>query len=222
MSNYILKYGRDDRVKYISHLDFMRCFHRTVRRTDLQFIFSQGFNPHPVMTIAQPLSVGVTSESEFMKVGFEDAYKPGEIVKILNNAFPPGFKAYSCFKLTAKEIDITKIDKALYVVEMEHEGELDINSFLENKELIVPKKTKSGIKDSDIRPHIFDIKKICDTNGILTIEMLLSVGSNYNLKPETAADAMDKYCPGFKHGFMNIHRKSMYGGNVERLKNICF
>jgi radical SAM-linked protein len=166
------------------------------------------------------MSVGVTSESEFMKVGFEDGYKPREIVDILNKAFPPGFKAYSCFKLTAKEIDITKIDKALYVVEMEHEGDIDIDAFMANKELIVPKKTKSGIKDSDIRPHIFEINKISDDNGVITLEMLISVGSAYNLKPETVADAMDKYCEGFNHGFMNIHRKAMYGGNVERLKNI--
>ncbi len=220
MSNYILKYGRDDRVKYISHLDFMRCFHRTVRRTDLQFIFSQGFNPHPVMTIAQPLSVGVTSESEFMKVGFEDGYKPREIVEILNNAFPPGFKVYSCFKLNAKEIDITQIDKALYVVELEHSGEADIAAFMANSELIVPKKTKSGIKDSDIREHIFDIKEISDVDGILTLEMTISVGSAYNLKPETVVQAMEKYCPNFKAGFMNIHRKEMYGGNVDRLVNI--
>lgn len=220
MSNYILKYGRDDRVKYISHLDFMRCFHRTVRRTDLQFIFSQGFNPHPVMTIAQPLSVGVTSESEFMKVGFEDGYKPREIVEILNQAFPPGFKVYSCFKLNAKEIDITQIDKALYVVEIEHEGKADIDAFMANKELIVPKKTKSGIKDSDIRPHIFEMKEVSDINGVLTLEMIISVGSSYNLKPETVAEAMEKYCDGFKKGFMTIHRKEMYGGNVERLINI--
>lgn len=220
MSNYILKYGRDERVKYISHLDFIRCFHRTVRRTELQFIFSQGFNPHPVMTIAQPLSVGVTSESEFMKVGFEDGCKPREIVDILNRAFPPGFKAYSCFKLTAKEIDINKIDKALYIVEAEREGKADIDAFMTHKELIVPKKTKSAVRDSDIRPHIFELKELSDENGILTLEMLISVGSEYNLKPLTVLDAMEKYCDGFKHGFMNIHRKAMYGGNAERLKNI--
>lgn len=220
MSNYILKYGRDDRVKYISHLDFMRCFHRTVRRTDLQFIFSQGFNPHPVMTIAQPLSVGVTSESEFMKVGFEDGYKPREIVDILNKAFPPGFKVYSCFKLNAKEIDITLIDKALYIIELEHSGKADISAFMANSELIVPKKTKSGIKDSDIRPHIFDMKEVSDIDGILTLEMTISVGSAYNLKPETVVQAMEKYCPNFTAGFMNIHRKELYGGNVERLVNI--
>ena len=64
MAKYILKYGRDDRVKFISHLDFVRCFHRAVRRSSLNFEFSQGFNPHPVMTIAQPLPVAVTSKCE--------------------------------------------------------------------------------------------------------------------------------------------------------------
>lgn len=220
MGNYILKYGRDDRVKYISHLDFMRCFHRTVRRTDLQFIFSQGFNPHPVMTIAQPLSVGVTSECEYMKVGFEDGYKPREIVEILNKAFPPGFKAYSAYKLTAKEIDITKIDKARYIVEAEHEGRVDIDSFMENEKLIVMKKSKSGVKESDIRLHIFELKELSDENGILTLEMLISIGSTYNLKPESVIDAMEKYCTGFKCSFMSVHRKEMYGGGVEKMKNI--
>jgi radical SAM-linked protein len=172
------------------------------------------------MTIAQPLSVGVTSESEFMKVGFEDGYKPREIVEILNNAFPPGFKVYSCFKLNAKEIDITLIDKARYIVEIEHTGDADIDAFMANSELIVPKKTKSGIKDSDIREHIFEIKKISDVDGVLTLEMLLSVGSAYNLKPETVVDAMEKYCDGFRKIFMTIHRKEMLGGNVERLVNI--
>ena len=220
MSRYIIKYGRDDRVKYISHLDFMRCFHRTIRRSRLQFLFSQGFNPHPIMTIAQPLSVGVTSESEFMNVGFEDGFKPREIVAILNDAFPPGFKAYSCFKLNAKEIDVAKIDKALYIVEAEHEGKADIEAFMANKELIVPKKTKRGISDSDIRPHIFELRELSDNDGVITLEMLISVGSAYNLKPETVLDAMDKYCEGFSHGFMSIHRKAMYGGGVEKLKNI--
>ena len=67
MSNYVLKYKRDERVKYISHLDFVRLFHRTVRRAGVSFLYSQGFNPHPIMTVAMPLSVGVTSDCEYLK-----------------------------------------------------------------------------------------------------------------------------------------------------------
>lgn len=143
MSNYILKYSRDDRVKYISHLDFVRMFHRTIRRTDINFVFSQGFNPHPVMTVAQPLSVGVTSDCEYMKVGFDGEYSENELLEKINNAFPPGYKILAVKKVSGKEIDLTKLDRAVYTVELEYEGNVDIDGFLSNKELVVMKKQKA-------------------------------------------------------------------------------
>lgn len=217
MSNYVIKYGRDDRVKYISHLDFMRCFHRAVRRSSLQFAFSQGFNPHPIMTVAQPLSVGVTSECEYMKVGFDGEYSSEEIVSALNDVMPPGFFVYAAKKVEGKELDITKLDKAVYVVEIEFEGDFDAEKFLENKELKVMKKSKSGIKESDIREHIFDIKELSREDGVLTLEMTVSIGSAYNLKPESVVDAMEKYCDNFKSSFVSVHRKVMLAGDKEYL-----
>jgi len=217
MSNYILKYSRDDRVKYISHLDFVRLFHRTIRRTGMNFMFSQGFNPHPIMTVAQPLSVGVTSDSEYMKVGFDGDYSDEEVVETINNSFPPGYKILAAKRVEGKEIDLTKLDRAVYTVEVEYEGEYDLDALLANKELKVMKKSKSGIKESDIRPYIYSIEKIADENGILTLKMCLSVGSTYNLKPESVIDAMVKYCDNFKAGFMSVHRNSMMYGNREFL-----
>lgn len=209
MSNYILKYGRDSRVKYISHLDFVRCFHRAVRRSKLNFIFSQGFNPHPVMTIAQPLPVGVTSECEYMKVGFASELPAEEIVDELNKNMPPGFTVYSAYKLKGKEIDLTKIDSAVYITETECAAPGDVNILLEKDELIVPKKTKSGIKDSDIRPHIFSLEDLGYENGAQKLKMHISCGSKYNLKPETVIEAMHKYCPGFEPVFTAVHKTHM-------------
>lgn len=217
MSNYILKYSRDDRVKYISHLDFMRLFHRTIRRTGMNFVFSQGFNPHPIMTVAQPLSVGVTSDCEYMKVGFDGEYIEKEIVDTINDAFPPGYKILAAKKVEGKEIDLTKLDRAVYTVELEYKGNADIDALLANDELIVMKKTKSGVKESDIRPYIYSIEKISDENGILTLKMCIAVGSVYNLKPQSVIDAMEKYLDDFKAGFMNVHRNSMTYGDVEFL-----
>lgn len=214
MSKYIVKYGRDDRVKFISHLDFVRCFHRAVRRSDLNFEFSQGYNPHPVMTIAQPLPVGVTSECEYMKVGLVTELDEDGILKELNGSMPPGFKIYGVHKLAAKEIDLTKIDKAEYIVEIECNREADTDTLMNEKELIVPKKTKSGIKDSDIRPHIFEAEMLGFADGIQTIRIVVSCGSVYNLKPETVVSAMEKYCDDYKVSFVAAHRKRMLiGGN---------
>lgn len=217
MAKYILKYGRDDRVKFISHLDFVRCFHRAVRRSPLNFEFSQGFNPHPVMTIAQPLPVGITSESEYMKVGLVTEMPPNKILKELNLSMPPGFTIYAIHKLKEKEIELTKIDRAEYIVEIECESPADLSIILNQDELIVPKKTKSGIKDSDIRPHIFETEDMGFKDGIQTIRIIVSCGSGYNLKPETVVLAMEKYCSNYNPAFTTAHRKRMLIGENDIL-----
>lgn len=217
MSNYILKYSRDERVKYISHLDFMRLFHRTIRRTGMNFVFSQGFNPHPVMTVAQPLSVGVTSDCEYMKVGFDGDYGESEIVETINRAFPPGYKILAARKVEGKKIDITKLDRAVYTVEAEYEGDADTGALMSKDSLLVMKKSKSGVKESDIRPYIYSLEKIGDADGVVTLRMCIAVGSVYNLKPQSVLDAMEKYCDNFRAGFINVHRNSMTVGGKEVL-----
>ncbi len=213
MSNYIIKYARDERVKYISHLDFVRLFHRAIRRSNLPFMFSQGFNPHPIMTVAQPLSVGVTSDCEYMSVGFDGDFSNEELKTRINNALPLGYSIVEVKKVNSKkEIDLTKLNRAIYVTEIECEGDVDIAKFLENKELKVMKKSKSGIKESDIRPYIYDLKRIDKKENILTLEMCIAIGNTYNLKPETVIAAMEKYCDGFKSVFFLTHRKEMLFG----------
>lgn len=209
MSKYIIKYGRDDRVKFISHLDFMRVFHRAVRRSELTFEFSQGFNPHPLMQVAQPLPVAVTSECDYMKVGFVTEMNPNLIVKELNRVMPPGFKIYGCKKLKAKEIDINLINSAEYRVEIECVSPCDTEKFMANNELTVPKKTKSGVKDSDIRPYIYSLENLGFENGVQTVKMHVSCGGGYNLRPETVVEAMKKYSEGFEPTFTAVHRLSM-------------
>ena len=217
MSDYILKYARDGRVKYISHLDFMRLFHRTIRRTGLNFVFSQGFNPHPIMTVAQPLSVGVTSDCEYMRVSFDGDLDADEIMSTINAAFPPGYKIIAAKKVQGKEIDLTRLDRAVYAVELEYEGSADVDALMAHDELIVPKKTKSGVKDSDIRPYIYSLEKTGGNGKTLTLTMCVAVGSVYNLKPQSVIDAMEKYLLGFRAGFMNVHRASMTCGGGEPL-----
>lgn len=209
MSKFILKYGRDDRVKFISHLDFVRCFHRAVRRSRLNFEFSQGFNPHPVMTIAQPLPVAVTSECDFMKVGLITGLNNEQVAAELNRCMPPGFMFYKAQRLKAKEIDLTQINMAEYIVEIECMSPCDTDILLSQSELIVPKKTKKGISDSDIRPHVFELEDMGYENGIQTVRMLVSCGSRYNLRPETVVSAMEKHCDGFESSFIAVHRKRM-------------
>lgn len=205
MSNYILKYARDERVKYISHLDFIRLFHRAVRRANLEMTYSQGFNPHPIMTVALPLSVGVTSECEYMKIDFEQEYDEQYILDALNGSMPLGYKFLECTKLKAKEIDLTKINAILYRVDIETTIDFDVAAFMANDSIEVMKKSKSGEKMSDIRPHIHSMNITKKDADSMTMEMKLSAGCVYNLKPDTVIDAMKKYSD-FDCTFYTVHR----------------
>lgn len=214
MSKYVLKYSRDERVKYISHLDFIRLFHRAVRRSGVEFLYSEGFNPHPVMTVARPLSVGVTADGEYMKVGFTDDFTPEEIMDKINGALPHGYKIQSICKLKGKEIDINKIDKAEYTVMAELEAgsaPCDTDKILAEKSLTVMKKTKSGEKESDIRPHIFSLETESVKDNIVTYKMWVSCSNEYNLKPETVISAMEKYDENFKTSFICVKRNQLGG-----------
>ncbi|MBP3359706.1 MAG: DUF2344 domain-containing protein [Clostridia bacterium] len=209
MSKYILKYTRDERVKYVSHLDFIRLFHRAVRRSGVDFLFSEGFNPHPVMTVAMPLSVGVTSGGEYMKVGFTDSFTEEEIKNRINCALPPGYHIESVYRLKGKEIDLTKINKADYTVMAELKkgaAPCDIDRVLASDSLVVMKKTKSGTKPSDIRPYIYALDEEQYADGVVTYKMRLACGNDYNLKPETVISAMEETDSGFRTSFLCIHR----------------
>ncbi len=212
MSKYILKYTRDERVKYISHLDFIRMFHRAVRRSGVNFLFSEGFNPHPVMTVAMPLSVGVTSGGEYMKVGFTDEFSEEEIRGRINQALPPGFEIKDVYKLKAKEIDLTKISVADYTVLVELKcgsSFCNVEDILKEKSLVVMKKSKSGEKPSDIRPHIHSLEEVARDKNTVTYKMRLSCSNSYNLKPETVIAAMESFAQDFESEFICIHRDKL-------------
>lgn len=218
LSNYVLKYSRDARVRYISHLDFMRMFHRTVRRAGLDMTFSKGFNPHPVMTVAMPLSVGVTSDCEYMKIGFEGELTEAEITERINAAFPKGYKILAAVKTEGKQHDFAKLDRAVYTAELEYSGEgFCEKEFLANKELVVMKKTKSGEKESDIRPYIYDFSVLEKADGRMTIKMCIAAGNTYNLKVESVIEAMKKYTDGFDVSFFCVHRAKLLAGAEELL-----
>lgn len=218
MSNYVLKYKKGKEVKYLSHLDFVRMFHRTVRRSGLPMSFSQGFNPHPIMTVAMPLSVGVTSDCEYMKIGFDGEFSNEEIKKRLNDALPTGFEILAAEKADGK--DFSKLDRAGYCIDAELEEEYvpNLDDFLKNEQILVMKKSKSGTKEADIRPYIYELKISGVDGKTLSFEMLVAAGNNYNLKPETVMEAISNYQPKFKPIFTMSHRKIMLAGEDELIR----
>lgn len=88
----VLRYARSGPAAYISHLDMQRAFGRAVRRARIPALYSQGFNPHLVMSFASPLSVGYETQADYLELAVEDGTDLQQTLEALRKASPPGIE----------------------------------------------------------------------------------------------------------------------------------
>lgn len=225
MNSIRVRFTRGDNVKFISHLDLMKVFERTLRRTGLPIAYSQGFNPHPQMVFGLPLSVGVTSEAEYADFELAENFEPPEFMERMNRELPGGIVIKDAVIKASKGNIMASVSGAAYLISVFLNESLELteinkrlNGFLEKNEIIIKKEGKGGIKDVNIRPLIHKLE-VYPLNFVwpgyegfktaFCIEGLLGAGSVANLKPELLLTAFAEQAD-FKIGAARIHRKELY------------
>lgn len=83
-------FAKKDAMKFISHLDLMRLFTRALRRARLPVKVSEGFNPHPKLSIKRALKLGVESDSEEAAIMLREPVDPQEFIRKLQAQLPQG------------------------------------------------------------------------------------------------------------------------------------
>ena len=227
LANIRTKFRRSDEVKFISHLDLMKVFERAIRRARLPIAYSQGFNPHPGMVFGLPLSVGVTSDAEYGDFEVtDDELSINEFVQRLNAQLPQGLEILSAKARQSKLNIMSIIAASEYVVVVGTKSDCidkdiksSIHRYLAQNEIIVEKKTKSGIKDTNIRDMIFDLNfeiQPCSTFNIIKFTMLVSAGSKANLKPDLLIESLFGFL-NFDFEIDKIHRTKLFVNEQDQL-----
>ena len=90
MDKLRLRFSKTGRAVYISHLDLMRTMTRAFLRAECRLKYSEGFNPHPNISIALPLSVGCESLCEIMDFRLIEEKELDDILKSLSVELPEG------------------------------------------------------------------------------------------------------------------------------------
>lgn len=186
LSKYTVVYSKENEGIYISHLDFLRTIGRSLRRAGFPVKYSEGFNPHVCLSFASPLSVGISSGCEMFICELLSDIDEGKFKERLNAALPKSIRAV---KVTKGSVDFSEIAYADY--EIKTEGNLtaeEIEKFLSMDEIPMDKKTKKGIKETDIKPDIFGI-----SGNNKVYRATLKTGNQGNLKPMLLMDAIRKY-----------------------------
>ena len=196
----IFEFRKTGDLVYISHLDLARLFLRVLRMSGLRPAYSQGFNPHPKMSIVLPLSLGLHSVCELLE--FEtDMVKTGEEVQAalstVNDRLPEGVYVTAWHE---KPVALNK-PLASYVTAATYEfmcGIADAPALLEGffgRESIIITKTdnKTGKEtEKEIRAEMEGYRVIKDIQGRMIAEATLSAAPGKTLNPVAFFDAFCK------------------------------
>ena len=147
--------------RFIGHLDLQRAMQRALRRSGLPVTYSQGFNPHLMLSFAAPLSVGIQGEREVMEVPLAASLSEANFLTKLNAVLPEGLKAKAAHLLSDETAPaMARLFAAVYSLEpMEGFDHLAaaLPGFLGQTSLPYLKKTKSGERMEDLRPLIYNL-----------------------------------------------------------------
>lgn len=190
-----IKFKKYGVMKFIGHLDIMRYFQKAMRRADIPIAFTSGYSPHMIMSFANPLGVGVTSDGEYFDIELTEPIASEKAVKQLNDVMVEGMEIVSFVEIpdNKKETGMSIVAAADYLSTVKH-GEFPADwkekakTFLNQEEIIVCKKTKKSEKDVDIKPLIYKFEVKNDA-----VYMLVATGSVENLKPGLVMEAFSKY-----------------------------
>ena len=201
MSQYIIKFSKEGSICYISHLDMLRLFKRALKKAGIGLAYSQGFNPHPKMGFAQPLSLGYSSISEYLELETEGHWQPNALKAALEKQMPPGIGIYNCEEIKNQNKSLAaRTESAEYIIgiplgmELEKEGMALCEDFLSQTEILVPKKQKKSkeFKLVDIRDKIKVLNFVIAGENLL-ITGILDSGSESNLSPELLIEAITQF-----------------------------
>lgn len=207
MVKYRLEFSKSGETKFVSHLDLVRLFSRVFKRAELPLAYSEGFNPHPKMSIGVPLSVGVTSECELLDAEFYAEVDAEEVKERLNAVMPLGIAITRARRLEQGAAKLSSVAWAKYriVLHGADVSEQKLEDFMARDTIEVEKKTKRSEKLTDIKPDIASVRRL----EAGTLEMELATGSAANLKPDVVLGAMQLYIPNFAPVEWDIHRMRM-------------
>jgi len=191
-----LKFSRGPQLKFLSHLDLMRLWERVFRRADVGMVYSEGFSPHPRISLAAPLAVGVTSKAELMDVFLGLRTTPGNFVQKVAPQLPDGISIIDIQPVILEAPSLqSRLRFAEYAVEIEAQQETgDVESSLKSllalDTLPWHHTRDTGERFYDLRPLLEDLWIAGKKNVVYTIGMRLRCDSSGSGRPEQVIKAL--------------------------------
>ena len=207
MQRLRVTFSRGEEVRYLSHLDTMRMWERALRRADIPLAYSQGFSPHPKISIAAPLPIGVTSDGELMDIMLRKTISPYFFIKAMSEQMPRGIGIIGVEQVSIQLPSLqSQVRKAEYRVELETgrdqaEVEGALSSFMSRDQLPWQHQRNGEVRQYDLRALVDEVWLIEFDESRCFIGMCLRTGSSSTGRAEQVTLAL-----GFPERPRVIHR----------------
>ena len=209
MDKLRLRFEKTGRAIYISHLDLMSTMQRAFARAELELKYSEGFNPHPLISILLPLSVGTASLCELMDFRLKEDIDLRTLPARLTAVLPEGIRVTEVYPAEQKSARLKWLD-VTGRLEYDHGAPApeELQAFFSREELVIEKKTKRGLGQSDIRPAIDRIVFSADgEDRILTARIS---AQEPTLNPDHLIQALRQLQPELAPDFAEFTRLETY------------
>lgn len=211
MQRLRIKFNRGEELKFISHLDITRLWQRAFVRAGVPLAYSQGFNPHPQISLAAPLPVGVTGEAELMDIYCARNVSPPSFTQSVNRELPGGIRIVQTQQVNPTlpalqaVVALAEYDITVATDRSKEEVERMIAQLLSLATLPWQHERDTGVRHYDLRTLVQDIWLIDCKDGNAVIGMKLNCDSNGSGRPEQVSLAL-----GFTGYPRSINRTELF------------
>ncbi len=199
-----IKFRKYGPMIFIGHLDVMRYFQKAIRRADIDIAYTQGFNPHQIMSFAAPLGVGLYSEGEYLDIECNSVTTSQDMRDRLQAAMVEGFEIVNVRALPDTVGNaMASVAAAKYTVRLRYDATDAIDYISRLKEFYnqpaipVIKQTKKSEKEIDIRPNIYELscemEKTLEGNEKPVFTMMVNASSAGNIKPSLVLESFYRF-----------------------------
>jgi len=213
-----IKFTKTGSLRFIGHLDVMRYFQKLNRRAGIDMKYSQGFNPHQIMSFAQPLGIGLTSQGEYVDIEVNSTMNSADAIKAYNEHSVDEIQILS-YRLLPDDVPnaMSQVAAADYMISFregytpDFDFETKFSMFMSLEAYMFERVSKKTTKEIDIIELTHGYKF---EDGKLGLRV--STGSVENLKPETVLEAFYQWIDkSFDEYNFLIERTDVYGLRTE-------
>lgn len=196
--------------KYVSHLDTQRAVVRALIRSGLPLYYSQGFNPHPKLVFALPVSIFQEALYDVFDIDITEKLPPKKAAEMLAAVMPKDTPVIGAAYPKKK---FKELYAASYVITLDTDLKAaEVENALKG-EVVVEKKSKKKCEMTDISPMIISVSAKDREEGGVSLFATLSAAPDAYLNPKYLVDFL-----GDRVRFAETVREMLFDKEMQPLK----